>query len=174
MIRAFRKDGSVNVMVESPRGSSVKFKYEPKDKVMTISRPLPEGLVYPYDWGFIPSTRAADGDPIDAVIVWDCASYPGVVIPCRLIGVLKAEQTNRETKRRERNDRLFALPTEAPRQSHIKSVFDLTKRQRDELKQLFLHAVYFEDKKLELLGWEGPAEADKLVRSASRKKPRRR
>jgi len=67
-------------MVESPRGSSVKFKYDPDDDVMVLSRPLPAGLAYPYDWGFVPSTRAADGDPLDAVIVWDGTSYPGVVV----------------------------------------------------------------------------------------------
>jgi inorganic pyrophosphatase len=171
MLGTFRKDGSLNVMVESPRGSSVKFKYDPEARVMTISRPLPEGLVYPYDWGFIPSTHAPDGDPIDAVIVWDGTSYPGVVIPCRVIGALKAEQTNRDTKRRERNDRIVALPVEAPRQAHIKSVFDLSQRERDELEQFFLHAVVFQGKNLELLGWEGQDEAAELVRTS--RSPRR-
>src|SRR5262245_46533392 len=178
MIDGFRKDGAFNVMVESPRGSPLKFKSDLRNNVMSISRPLPEGLVYPYDWGFIPSTRAADGDPLDAMIIWDGTSYPGVVIPCRLIGVLKASQTNLESKQRERNDRVVALPLEAPRHAHIRSVFDLSERVRDELEQFFRHAVFFQRKNLELLGWDGPNEAEALVRasrSSSRTaSPRRR
>ena len=55
----------------------VKFKYDPDEGVMMLARPLPLGLTYPYDWGFVPSTRAADGDPLDAVILWNGTSYPG-------------------------------------------------------------------------------------------------
>ena len=77
MLSTFRKDGSLNVMVESPRGSSVKFKYDPDDEVMMLARPLPLGLIYPYDWGFVASTRAADGDPLDAVILWDGSAIQG-------------------------------------------------------------------------------------------------
>ena len=69
----------VNVLVESPRGSTIKFEYDQTERVMTLSRPLPAGLVYPFDWGFIPGTRAADGDPLDAFILWDGASYPGIL-----------------------------------------------------------------------------------------------
>jgi inorganic pyrophosphatase len=163
-------------MVESPRGATVKFKYDLANNVMTISRPLPEGLVYPYDWGFIPSTRAQDGDPLDAVIVWDGKSYPGVVIPCRVIGALLASQINLKTRRRVRNDRIVALPIEAPRQAHITSVFDLSERERGELEQFFLHTVIFQGKELKMLGWVGPDQATKLVGESRRtgRKPRSR
>jgi inorganic pyrophosphatase len=73
---------------------TVKFKHDADSDRIELSRPLPIGLAYPHDWGFIPSTRASDGDPIDALIAWDGASYPGVVVPCRPIGVLEIEQTN--------------------------------------------------------------------------------
>ena len=58
---AFDDEDAVHVVVESPRGSSLKFKYNPDRRVMMLSRPLPQGLAYPHDWGFIPSTRAPDG-----------------------------------------------------------------------------------------------------------------
>jgi len=83
-VNAFRRDGSINVMVESPRGSAIKFKYDQNDRAMTVSRPLPLGLVFPFDWGFIPGTRAADGDPLDAFILWDGSSYPGSSFPVDL------------------------------------------------------------------------------------------
>jgi inorganic pyrophosphatase len=157
----------MNVMVESPRGSSVKLKYDPDDDVIMLSRPLPAGVTYPYDWGFVPSTTAADGDPLDAIIVWDETSYPGVIVPCRAIGVLNVEQTNLESKRRERNDRIAVLPTRAPRHEAITSIFDLTGRIRDELEQFFLHAVAFEGKALTLLGWQGPREAQAAVQASA-------
>ena len=54
-----------------------------------MSRPLPAGVTFPFDWGFVPSTEASDGDPLDALLLWDVPSFPGVVVPCRAIGVLQ-------------------------------------------------------------------------------------
>jgi inorganic pyrophosphatase len=167
-LAAFARDGSLHVVVESPRGSSVKFKYDPEHGVMMLSRPLPAGLVYPFDWGFVPGTRAADGDPLDAFILWDASSYPGIVIACRPLGLLKVEQTNLESKRRERNDRVAVIPMKAPRQEGVASVFDLTKRVRDEIEHFFLHAVAFEGKQVTLLGWADKAEAEAVTRKAAR------
>lgn len=165
-LKALRKDGTVNVVVETPRGAAIKLKHDPETGVMTLSRPLPSGVTYPYDWGFVPSTKAPDGDPIDVMILWDCAAYPGMVIPCRLIGMLRVEQTDPTSGRRQRNDRLFALPIKAPRFEHVQTIFDLPERVRLELEQFFLNVVAFEGKELKLLGFGGPADADAALRSA--------
>ena len=166
MFPAFRQDGSVNVVVETPRGSQAKFKYDPETGAIMLSRPLPAGVVYPYDWGYIPSTRAADGDPIDVMVLWDGTSFPGVVLPSRLIGVLRVEQTGAEPGLRERNDRLFALPIKAPRSAHVQTIFDLPERVRLEIEQFFQTVVAFEGKDLRLLGFEGKDEADRVLRAA--------
>ena len=85
-IPTFADDGhAFRVVVESPRGSSVKLKYDRELGVMTLSRPLPTGLVYPHDWGFVPGTSASDGDPVDALIVSDGGSASGVVVTCRAL-----------------------------------------------------------------------------------------
>lgn len=85
MLPARDPDGTLNVVVETPRGSTAKFKYDERDGVIRLSRPLPVGICYPYDWGYVPSTRAADGDALDAMVVWDGVSYPGVVISARCL-----------------------------------------------------------------------------------------
>jgi len=161
---AFVDEGTVNLVVESPRGSALKLKYDPDHDVMMLSRPLPAGVTYPHDWGFIPSTHAPDGDPLDAFVMWDGISYPGIVMHCRPIGLLRVEQTNLRSHSRERNDRLVALPTKAARWQSLRSVLEVGERVRLELQQFFLAAVAFEGKDVEILGWAGPEDAIALVR----------
>ena len=166
----FIGNDAFRVVVESPRGSIVKLKYDPEHHVITLSRPLVAGLAYPYDWGFVPSTHAPDGDPLDAIVMWDGISYPGVVLPCRSIGVLHVEQTSPTSHKRERNDRLIAMPTKAPRWDAIRSVEDFSERIRRELEQFFLSAVAFEGRELAILGWGSPRDALDLVRASQNQK----
>ena len=160
---ARRRDGSVNIVVESPRGSSSKFKYEPTGDVFTLSRPLPAGLVYPHDWGFIPSTRGSDGDPLDAMVFWAGSSFPGIVLPCRLLGVLRVEQNRKMLPGRERNDRMLAIPVGAFALETLRSIGDLPPRVCEELERFFENAVAFEHKDLRLLGWGEAADAEALL-----------
>jgi inorganic pyrophosphatase len=163
----FGEARALHVVVETPRGSTSKLAYDADLGVVRLSRPLPHGLAYPHDWGFIPSTLAADGDPLDAMVVWDGAGYPGIVMLCRPIGILQVEQTNTESGKRERNDRLAVLPVDAPRWATVHSIFDLGERVREELAYFFRAAVVFEKKDLEVLGWAGPKEAMALVEEAA-------
>jgi len=95
----------VYAVVETPRGSRAKFEFDRKLGAFTLAKPLIAGLTYPYDWGFIPSTRAEDGDPLDVLIIHDAAAYPGLVLKCKPVGVLEVVQTS--TGKKERNDRVF-------------------------------------------------------------------
>src|SRR3954452_9344281 len=63
----------VYAVVETPRGSRVKLEFDPKLGAFTLAKPLFAGLTYPCDWGFIPSTQAEDGDPLDVLIIHDAA-----------------------------------------------------------------------------------------------------
>lgn len=158
----FGAEGAVYVVVESPRGSTLKLKYDPEFSTFRLSRPLPLGFRYPFDWGFIPRTRASDGDPVDALIISEASSYPGVVIPCRIAGVLEIEQDKKQGHGRERNDRVIAIPAVTPR-SVAKSVFELPQRVRDELTHFFQQAVAFEGKNIVPLGWGGPESGSALI-----------
>lgn len=71
---------------------------------------LPLGLSYPFDWGFVPSTQAPDGDPLDILILHEASTYPGVVLPCRPLDVVEMDQDEKEVTR-ERNDRVIVMPS---------------------------------------------------------------
>jgi inorganic pyrophosphatase len=85
-------DGSVHVVIETPRGSRAKLAYDPKLGTFALRKSLLTGLTYPHDWGFIPSTKADDGDPIDVMVIHDAATFPGLGVICRVIVILEVEQ----------------------------------------------------------------------------------
>jgi inorganic pyrophosphatase len=168
-ISAFSGDDLLHVVVEAPRGSSLKLKYDPKREAMSISRPLPVGVTFPFDWGFVPSTKGADGDPLDAMLLWDVASYPGVVVTCRAIGVLYVEQNRKsgDPSKRIHNDRILAIPVEARREHMLTDVDALPARVRQELEQFTRAATALEGKDVRVVGWGHAADALKLVRASS-------
>ena len=85
-------EGQLVCVVESPRGARAKFEFDPALKVFTLNRALILGIAYPYDWGFIPSTMAEDGDPLDVMVFHDTPTFPGVVMACDPIGALLVTQ----------------------------------------------------------------------------------
>ena len=162
---ALADDGVFHVVVESPRGSAVKLKYESSFEAMSISRPLSLGLVFPFDWGFVPSTRGADGDPVDAIVLWDVSTYPGVVIPCRPIAVLKIDQLAPDG-RRIRNDRVIGRPTSSRRDADAPPSSALSTRERAELAEFLLASTTLEGKEARILGWDGEEAVLELIRSS--------
>jgi inorganic pyrophosphatase len=167
-IPAFAGDDIFHVVVEVPRGSTLKLKYQPEWEAMSVSRPLPLGVTFPFDWGFIPSTKVADGDPLDAMLLWDVPSYPGVVVQCRAIGVLRVDQnrTNHDSSARVRNDRIMAVPVEARREKRITAITALPERVRQELEQFAIAATALEGKDVRVVGWGDAAAALKLVQES--------
>jgi inorganic pyrophosphatase len=108
----YTEDGDVHVVVETPRGSRAKFAYDPKIEAFTMTKSLLTGLTYPHDWGFVPSIKADDGDPLDVMVIHDAATFPGIVLACRIIGILQLEQKskgNRAKRSLVRSAQAFAL-----------------------------------------------------------------
>lgn len=104
------------------------------------------GLTYPYDWGFIPSTKAEDGDPLDVLILHDARTYPSIVLRCRPVGVLEVEQKCKGKK--ERNDRVFSVPDRSTLETDLKDIRDLPSHARDDLEQFFRATNALENKEL--------------------------
>jgi len=92
----------------TPKESRVKFKLDPQSQHYIFDRVLPPGLRFPFNFGFVPNTKAEDGDPADVIVFLDEAILPGCIATCRVLGVIRAEQT--EDGRTDRNDRIIAVP----------------------------------------------------------------
>ena len=163
---AFTEDGDVRVVIETPRGSRAKLAYDPELKAFTLSKSLLVGLTYPHDWGFVPSTKADDGDPLDIMVVHDAATFPGLVLTCRVIGILQIEQKSKGNA--ERNDRLFAVPRKSHSEQGLRDVRDLSKPMQEELERFFIATDELEAKKLEIIGWKGPKVALKAIKQAGK------
>ena len=157
----------IYAVVETPRGSSCKLEFDPKLRAFTLAKPLMVGLTYPYDWGFIPSTRAEDGDPLDIMVIHNAGTYPGLVLRCKPIGVLEVVQTTKK-KGKERNDRIFAVAERSPFEGDLQDVRHLPVKAVDELQRFFEATDALEDKKLEFLGWRGPSQAVRTIKRLSR------
>jgi inorganic pyrophosphatase len=164
---AFSDDGDLRVVIETPRGSRAKLDYDPDLKTFTLSKSLLAGLTYPYDWGFIPATRGEDGDPLDVMVVHEAATFPGLVLTCKIIGVLQVEQHSKG-KKAKRNDRLFVVPLASHADKDLSDVRDLTSAMREELVKFFVATDELEDKQLKILGWKGPKAALKTIKKAGK------
>jgi inorganic pyrophosphatase len=130
-------DGALRVVVEAPRGSSLKLEYDPDSDLFTVSRSLPLGMAYPFDWGFVPDTTAADGDPVDALAIHPASTFPGVVLPCRLLGMVEIEQTDPKGKPQV-NNRVIATPAWHEALKELAEARDLPKDVRHQLEQFFV------------------------------------
>jgi len=100
-------DEIIQVVIETPKGSRNKYAFDPKQKIFELKKVLPAGMAFPYDFGFVPSTLADDGDPVDVLVLMDEPAFPGCLLKCRIIGVIEGEQRSRKEK--GRNDRIVGV-----------------------------------------------------------------
>jgi inorganic pyrophosphatase len=114
----------ITVLVESPKGDRQKFDLEPETGRMKLSKLLPEGLMFPFDFGMIPGTKGEDGDPLDIIVLSETGTFPGCLLDCRLIGALTAEQTERDGKKM-RNDRFIGISQVSRQFEQVSTLADL-------------------------------------------------
>src|SRR5947209_2197127 len=99
--------GELYVVIETPKGSRNKYAFDEMKGLYKLKKVLPLGTLFPFDFGFVPSTLGDDGDPLDVLLLMDEPVFPGCLVAARLLGVIEAEQT--EDGETERNDRLIAV-----------------------------------------------------------------
>ncbi|WP_334148561.1 inorganic diphosphatase [Hyphomicrobium sp.] len=159
----FDAKGRVQMVVETPRGSSIKFKLDEERGVFTVSRSLAAGITYPFDWGFVPGTRSEDGDPVDALCLHSHPSFPGAVLPCRCLALVSIEQKGLEG--RVGNPRLILAPA-WDGGDVLEIGAELTGRVKAELETFFLNATLFTDKEARVVGWQEADAAGRYLRDA--------
>jgi inorganic pyrophosphatase len=154
--------GGVNVVIETPRGSRNKYSYDAELQVIALSGILPAGAVYPFDYGMIPGTRGEDGDPLDVLVLMDEPAFAGCLVPCRLIGAIRAKQTERDGST-EQNDRLIAVAEKSHGYEDVQSIHDLPKSVVQQIEHFFVSFNQVKGKKFKLEGRVGANQARKLV-----------
>jgi inorganic pyrophosphatase len=159
-------DGSASTVIETPKGSRNKLVYEPRLGAFKLSKVLPVGMSFPYDFGFVPGTVGGDGDPLDVLVLMDEPVYPGCVVPTRLVGVIEGEQHNDDGW--VRNDRLIGVATSARNQAHVRNLRDLRDTLLDEIEAFFVDYHRIQGHEFRPIGRKGSATAHKLVDEAQR------
>jgi inorganic pyrophosphatase len=154
----------VNVIIDTPRGSRNKFKFDEKLGCFRLSRILPVGHSFPYDFGSVPGTRADDGDALDVLVLMDEPTFCGCLVGVKLIGVIAARQT--EKGRTIRNDRLIAVPETPANKPRMRRLADLGQPQLDEIEHFFVAYNEAEGRRFKPDGRFGPTKAEQLLRQA--------
>jgi inorganic pyrophosphatase len=153
----------IQVIIETPKGSRNKYAFDPKQKIFLLKKVLPAGMAFPYDFGFVPSTIAEDGDPVDVLVLMDEPAFPGCLLKCRVIGVIEGQET--ENKKKERNDRVVAIELENHSYAHVNHVKDLGKKFVRELEEFFVNYHELSDRQYRILDVRGPHQAQRRIKS---------
>src|SRR5438067_4899799 len=154
--------GDLNVVIETPKGSRIKYKYDERSGMFKANHFMPEGMMFPFDFGFIPGTRGEDGDPLDILLLMDAPAFSGCLVNARLVGVIQADQKE-EDGQTVRNDRLVAVAAESRIHSDVKSLAQLNKNLLDEIEHFFKSYTEMEGKEFKPRGRAGPERAKKIV-----------
>lgn len=150
-----------HVVVEIPKGSANKYEYDTTLNVFRLDRTLYSPMHYPGDYGFVPSTIAADGDPLDVLVLVESATFPGCVIEVRTVGVLAMVDQGVEDLK------LLCVPTKDPRQETVRNYSDVHPHRLREIEHFFAIYKELEGKKTETRGWLSADKGREIVRTAS-------
>ncbi len=151
---------SVHLLVEIPKGSRNKYEWDEELQAIKLDRFLFSSVVYPTDYGFIPDTHAEDGDPLDAMCIVSESTFPGCMIPVKVIGLFKMLDDG------EVDDKILCVPLQDPNLNHVEGLGDVGEQLKAEIAHFF--AIYKgpEGKIVEVDGWYDREEALKAIAEA--------
>jgi inorganic pyrophosphatase len=157
----FAKSGELHVFIDTPKGSRNKYEYDTEYQLFKLGGVLPAGAVFPFDFGYVPSTEGGDGDPLDVLVLMDEPAFVGCLVPARLLGVILAEQT--ENGKTMRNDRLIAVAANARDHGDLQSLDQLNEHLLQEIEHFFVSYNTIKGKQFTPRGRFGPDRARQLV-----------
>ncbi|HEX7316530.1 MAG TPA: inorganic diphosphatase [Pyrinomonadaceae bacterium] len=167
-LEVFHDDEELNVVIETPKGSRNKYTYDEKLRLFKLGGVLPSGASFPFDFGFVPSTVGGDGDPLDVLVLMDEPAFAGCLVRTRLVGVIEAEQTERDGET-TRNDRLVGVAADARLHTRVRALEDLGPALLEEIEHFFVSYNQIKGKVFKPLGRFGPERARELVEEGMKK-----
>ncbi|HEY8598043.1 MAG TPA: inorganic diphosphatase [Thermomicrobiales bacterium] len=147
------EDGNVHALIEIARGSRNKYEYNPAWGVLALDRTLYSAVHFPTDYGFVPGTRAADGDPLDILVLVEEPTFPGCLVRTRLLGVLTIETSGGA------EPKLLGVPVGEPRFAQYQDIGDLPEHLLREIEHFFAVYKELQGSTIAPLGWQGAAAA---------------
>ena len=153
---------NIHAIIETPKNSRNKFAYDNKSGMFLLKKSCPAGLSFPLDFGFIPNTKADDGDPMDVLVFMEEPVFQGCILECKVIGVLIAEQD--KNGKRIRNDRILAVAKVSKLFERVETTSDVGKQFMKELVSFFEIYHQQEDNHFKVLEVADAKEAIKLIK----------
>jgi inorganic pyrophosphatase len=151
---------------ETPKGNRNKFDYDPESNLFMLGGLLPEGMMFPLDFGFIPSTLGEDRDPLDILVFMDAPAHVGCLIEIRLIGVISAEQI--EDGNKETNNRLLGVAVHSYNLEGFATIDDVSKTLLSQIEEFFISYNKQRGKKFRVTGTGRPKKAIKFLQTGIR------
>ena len=161
-------DDTLNVIIETPKGSRSKFDFDPERGLFVFSGTLTLGASFPFDFGFIPGTLGEDGDPLDVLVLLEEPTFTGCFVAARLVGVIEAMQTERGGET-QKNDRLIAVALHSEFHDGTRSLEDLSVRMLEETEEFFVSYNRAKGKEFSLKGRGDASHARRLVEEGARR-----
>jgi inorganic pyrophosphatase len=158
------QNGLVHVIVDTPKGSRNKYKFDEELGLFKLSRVLPAGMSFPADFGWVPSTRAEDGDAVDVLILTEAPLFVGCLVTVKLLGVIRASQV--EKRKKIRNDRLIGALVTPVNEAEFQSLEDVHAERLQHIEHFFRSYNEAQGREFKITGRAGPREAESLLKRA--------
>ncbi len=150
----------VRAIIEIPKNSSNKYEYDGDLGIFRLDRALYSPMHYPGDYGFVPGTRADDGDPLDILVLVDEPSFTGCLMETRPVGVLYMVDG------KEDDQKILAVPNRNPRYDSIHTIDQVYPHIRREIEYFFTIYKELQSAKAKMDGWGGPRDARRIINNA--------
>jgi inorganic pyrophosphatase len=157
------KKCTCRAIIETPKNRRNKFDYDPDSNLFRLGGLLPEGMAFPFDFGFVPSTLGEDGDPLDVMVMMDEPAHVGCLLDVRIVGVIEADQS--EDGKTETNDRLLAVAVHSYTHEHITSIDNVSDALLDQVEAFFVSYNKQRGKKFKVKKRGGPKRALAIIQA---------